>query len=172
MKNKKTEFGLCGIIRGYQVKNIAKDLFASCVIPMAISALCIIYHKDINLLLQTLVDVTISILPVMASLILTSFALYLSFLWSEKGTRAQKVPGADELFCKVSSSFAGSILISLVSLVLSLTMKLLYAMNMVAGNLYMINMIVFFILATLLIFSLKASCDVVIDIYSCTKINV
>lgn len=151
-------FGLKAAWKNYGWKSFRTDS----VLPIIISSMLVFcVHRtngDMCLQLRHLVEV---------ALVLTAYALILTFVVSGGFSLVKKTAKGKELIKKLNSSFAICLIISTVSIMVMIVVSCIATMDVKIQNPNVINYPMFLIICYLLVFSVSILIGVVIDVFNC-----
>lgn len=167
----KLNFGWKGVFKEYTYCDFLNDsivpFFASLII------LSSTYYTKIPSLdiLSSVTDMSLSILPSILALLVTGYAILISFYWSDKAKDILQKDGAS-LLSSLNSSFAMLILTIIISLFYCIVVKTIsiFQISFCFGD--WVNISVIFIQLYLIFFIFGTLKDAVIDIYNIGNLSI
>lgn len=161
-------FGLKAIFQNYTLIDFGKDSVIPLVITIIISLLFFCGESSSYTVLNSIVEMTISILPCILGLVVAGYTILISFYWSDL---AKKIKDKDEvngpkLLMSLNSSFAAVILFITIALLYTIIIKVVSSFGITCIHSDIINMIVLAVLLYLDFFSFFALKDSVIDLFN------
>lgn len=177
MKDRKKENDTTGWKTVFRLYN-GKDAFKDWIIPIFLSLITVvvvyIFTPDTYKVLTKIVDISLSILPAIVSLLLAAYAIVLTVFWSEYGKSIRRYENGRKLLMNLNSSFAAIILFMIVGLIISVLLQVIISIEIISysmsifkiANLTGIFLIVFILFLS--IFSLK---DITINIFGLGQIT-
>lgn len=170
VKSAKDFFGWKCAFDNYGLKNFFKDS----VFPLTVSIfLCLIlYVYDIDILFQLkfLLDVGFMIVPTMIALMLTAYTIILNFILGGKISSLLSKEAGCILVKKLNSSFAISLLVTIIFIILLVVVGNILHMNILFTYADIVNYITFFVISYLLLFSISVLIGVVVNVFNMGQI--
>lgn len=157
------------IFDGYNFHDIVND----CIIPADIACILsfMVFYKSVDSLkiLDEILTISLTILPIMATLLLTGYTIVLTLFWSEYGRAIRKYKAGKKLLSSLNSAFAASIIIMLVSLGLNIVVSVCVNINLELPKYvyaHLVNSFAIFIILLTLFYSLLTLKDIIKNIFN------
>ena len=160
-------FGWKIVFKNYGLKSFLIDS----VFPILISViLCwLLYIHEVELLIQLdkLLNICISILPVIITLIITAYTILTVFIADGKLTSVINREKGKNLVRILNSSFAACLAISTLTMITVVIVSLIKNIGITSEYAKHINYTVYFIICFLLMYSLIILIGIIEDIFNC-----
>ena len=165
MGNNNNPFGWGAVFHLYGWKDWGYDSIFPVFMALLLTYISMLSDVDSYVLLGKVLDIGISIIPVMLSLLVAAYAIILSMFSSNAGDVISETDKGKELLAGVNSDFAISILSSIVGVLLCVVIKLFHSFKFELEYAAIVNSIVLFIVLYLMFFSIWILKDLVIGIF-------
>lgn len=116
MSNKNSFFGWTAVFQLYTLKDFLKDSIYPVIFSAIVMALSIICDIESYTLLGKTLNIGLTIVPVMLSLLIAAYAILLSMFCSNTGKTIANQNGGKELLDELNSDFATSIFASFIGI--------------------------------------------------------
>jgi hypothetical protein len=166
--NDRNIFGWKSVFKNYTLLDALKDCkYPSC-ISLTLTLMIIFSSSDIFVSLQKIILWSIGIIPNILALLLAGYAIVLTVFWSDYGKNIRKYETGRRLLNNINSSYAATILIMVITLLLNLSIDLITSFEIVAPVRISksVNVTAIFFVITLLIFSIWLLKDIAINIFN------
>lgn len=166
MDKQNSLFGWQRVFKNYSFEDILEDV----TIPFTISSficLCTLFSDEsmYNITIS-FIDLAVSIVPIMVTLIVAAYTIMLSFIMGEKTSVMKSTDEGKQLIQKLNSSFAVSLAISIFTVIVSVVCKCIALMNIPCLYADIVNYFISFIVCFLLLFCIYILYGIVIDIFN------
>ena len=166
MAEKNSLFGWNAVFSHYSWKDFIQDG----AIPFGLSvALCVstlFSEKSIYELLKAILDVGLSVAPVMVTLIVAAYTIILSFLMSDKFAQVKDSETGKDFMRSLNSSFAMALFFTLLSVIVMIVVKCISDMQIKCKYAVAIDYTAYFSISFLLILCVYILYGIVIDIFN------
>lgn len=166
--------GWGAVFRSYGIKDGIKDT----VIPFLISFVLIlgnlIFCLDTLNVLKKIIDISLSVLPAIISLLLAAYAIVLTLFWSEYGKRIRQYKNGKSLLSSLNASFAAILLLMIIGLIICIVFQSIISFDIGIISIDLANVVNIFALFLVLfvlclsIYSLK---DITINIFNLGQVT-
>ena len=164
----KNIFGWKSVFKNYTLWDVLKDCKYPSYISLILTLIIAFTSSDIFVSLQKIISWSIGIIPNVLALLLAGYAIVLTVFWSDYGKNIRKYEAGKRLLNNINSSYAATIFIMVITLLLNLVIDLIASFEVVvpiAISKYA-NLITVFFLITFLIFSIWLLKDIAINIFN------
>ena len=161
-------FGWKSVFKNYTRWDTLKDFKYPLLISLFLTLLIAFFSSDIFFSLQKIISWSIGIIPNVLALLLAGYAIVLTVFWSDYGKNIRKYESGKHVLDNINSSYAATILIMVITLLLNLVIDLIASLEVVVSLIISkyVNLITIFILMTLLTFSIWLLKDIAINIFN------
>ena len=166
MEKSDSPFGLKVAWKSYGWGSFVKDSILPVIISFGLSFLIYQSDADIYVQLKHLVGVGIEIVPTMIALILTAYALILTFFTGRGFLLVSDTAKGKELIKILNSSFAICLIISIITIIVVIIASCIISIDIEIPNSNLVNYFAFFAICYLLVFSVSILFGIVIDIFN------
>lgn len=167
--NAKDEFGWRSVFKTYTARYIAIDSL----VPVFLSILMLIsnFVSDIPIYhsLGVVIDLAISIIPTIVSLVLAAYAILLSIYCSDILNDLKSDNEGMSLLSGLNSAFVVCMIVMFAGIFFSIIFKYIYSLKIQFIYSDYVNTVAIFLLLYLLFFSIWSMKDIVINIYNLSK---
>nr|WP_297165513.1 hypothetical protein [uncultured Dysgonomonas sp.] len=159
-------FGWESIFSGYSVYDFLKDSIFPSLISLGLSMAIYCICSSTLIILQTAVDISLSILPSILGLVVAGYVILISFYWSNIASKIKEKKGGLNLLINLNSTFAATVIFLIGSLVFSIVIKMIISLNILCNYADAINGVGLFSLLYFVFFALFALKDVIVNLYN------
>jgi hypothetical protein len=160
--------GWKSVFADYTISDALKDCKYPICISLFLTIMIIVNSSNVFDALEKIVSGIISILPDILVLLLAGYAIVLTLFWSDYGKNIRKYSTGRKLLKNINSSYAATILIMVIALLLSFILDIFMSLKLEtsATASIWINGITIFFMITLLLYSVWLLKDITINIYN------
>ena len=143
------------------------DSILSLIVSLGLCTLMYVKDADILLQLKHLVRVGISIVPIMITLIMIVYSIFVTFIInSNKFASIKKTEEGRQLIQDLNSSFAACLFVSTISIIVMIIISSIANMGIAIEEPNVVNYPVYFLVCYLLVYSVSILIGIVIDIFN------
>ena len=166
MSKRENPFGWKNMLCNYTLCEFAKDSTFPLIISFLLCVMAAVSSLDIYKQLLKLLQIGISIVPLMAAFILTAYTIILSFFMGEKCKDIKDDSKGKELIENLNSSFAVCLFASAASIIVLVVATCIANMEFISVYSNWVNYSTYFIVCYLTVFSISVLVGIIIDIYN------
>lgn len=166
MVENKSLFGWNAVFSHYSWKDFIQDGAIPFVLSVVLCISTLLSEKCIYELLKTILDVGLSVAPVMVTLIVAAYTIILSFLMSDKFAQVKNAEVGKDFMRSLNSSFAMALFFTLLTVIAMIVVKCISDMQIKCKYAVAIDYAVYFSITFLLILSVYILYGIVIDIFN------
>lgn len=160
-------FGLKTMLKNYGWTSFWLDSILSLIVSLGLCTLMYVKDADILLQLKHLVRVGISIVPIMITLIMIVYSIFVTFIInSNKFASIKKTEEGRQLIQDLNSSFAACLFVSTISIIVMIIISSIANMGIAIEEPNVVNYPVYFLVCYLLVYSVSILIGIVIDIFN------
>ena len=166
MSKRENPFGWKNMLCKYTFYEFAKDSSLPLIISVLLCVIAAVSSLDIYDQLLKLLQIGISIVPLMAAFILTAYTIILSFFMGDKCTEIKDASEGKKLIEELNSSFAVCLFASAASIIVLVIATCIANMEFSSVYSNWINYPTYFVVCYLIMFSVSVLVGIIIDIYN------
>lgn len=170
MSNKSSFFGWPAVFQLYTLKDFLKDSIYPVIFSAIVMTLSIICDVESYTLLGKTLNIGLTIVPVMLSLLIAAYAILLSMFCSNTGKTIANQNGGKELLDELNSDFATSIFSSFIGILFFIGGSLIHQLKFDFIYADFVNYSALFLSDYLLFFSVFILKDLVIGIFNIGRV--
>lgn len=167
MKKGQSSFGWDVIFSAYVWKDFGKDCIIPSIVSFVIGGALLYSNADILQQLLLLLDLGIAIIPTMVALMVAAYAIVLSFLTNEKFKMVAQTDDGKNLISQLNSGFASSLTVMAFTLFVLIIIVCFARLNIACCYADVVNMVAYFILCFLLVFTVSTLKNIIVDLFNC-----
>lgn len=164
MNNNQSKLGIRGILIRYGWKSFLKDCWIPFIGGVAIGLLSIFDMYDTFKLIKDILSIAIGVVPIIITLILTSYTIFLStFIANRKYTR---IPQLNNILQGITTVYAASIIISIIALGVLFIMYIFSMMELSSNYSCVLNSIFLILITSCITYPFISLINIIIEMFN------